>query len=455
MSSGSNKMIISDEKPIIFLFENSLFLIIGAVAALVWANTYPATHDHFFGFELQKLFVSEVEDGHGHDVAKTPESSGAEGENETTKSQPGDNAHPSDDATHEEHHHAIDFAFLINDVLMALFFAIAAKEIFESVLPGGPLSGVKKAAMPLIATLGGILGPVSIYVAGVLVFSDWSELGRGWAIPTATDIAFSYLVARIIFGKGHPAIAFLLLLAIADDAAGLVIIAIFYPQGDLQLVWLLLCVGAMVLAYAMNKAKVYSFWWYLLIPGILSWTSFFMANVHPALGLVPIIPFMPHANSDLGLFVHEKMERHDTLNEFEHWWKNPVELILGLFGLCNAAVAFDSVGVGTWLVMTALIVGKPAGVMLCSWIGKVGLRLELPKGMDFKDTLVVGSIAGIGFTVALFVSTSAFPQGSHQLSEVKMGALASFGAAIVAFIIAKSIGIQKYTGKFSDGQSAE
>ena len=155
--------------------------------------------------------------------------------------------------------HGLTLAFLVNDILMALFFAIAAKEVWEALLPGGPLSDPRKAATPLMATLGGIVGPAGVYVLGVLMFSSWSELGSGWAVPCATDIAFSYLIARLIFGAGHPAIAFLLLLAIADDAAGLMILAVFYPSGELSLGWLLLSVAAVVLGFSFRKMRFQSF----------------------------------------------------------------------------------------------------------------------------------------------------------------------------------------------------
>ena len=121
---------------------------------------------------------------------------------------------------------------------MAFFFAIAGSEVWEALLPGGALSNPKKAATPLLATVGGLAGPAAIYIIGCYALGR-GDITNGWAIPCATDIAFSYLVARFIFGQGHPAIAFLLLLAIADDAAGLVILAIFYPSGKLHLTWLL------------------------------------------------------------------------------------------------------------------------------------------------------------------------------------------------------------------------
>jgi NhaA family Na+:H+ antiporter len=166
-----------------FLLENSLFLIGGTVAALVFANLdYHTYHEIVHHKIVPDVFPK------------------------------------------------LDIHFIINDILMCFFFALAAKEIWEALLPGGALSSPKKAGTPLIATAGGLIGPAVVYLAGTAIFNA-PELARGWAIPCATDIAFSYLVARMIFGKNHPAIPFLLLLAIADDAAGLIILAVAYPTG--------------------------------------------------------------------------------------------------------------------------------------------------------------------------------------------------------------------------------
>ena len=115
--------------------------------------------------------------------------------------------------------------FVVNDVAMVFFFGLVTKEVVEAMLPGGPLSKPREAAMPVLAAVGGMTAPATIYAAFVVALGRADELMRGWAIPCATDIAFSYLVARIIFKRGHPAIPFLLLLAIADDVLGLVILA--------------------------------------------------------------------------------------------------------------------------------------------------------------------------------------------------------------------------------------
>jgi NhaA family Na+:H+ antiporter len=262
------------------------------------------------------------------------------------------------------------------------------------------------------------------------------------------------MVARLIFGSGHPAIAFLLLLAIADDAAGLVILAIFYPQAPIEPLWLLLTGAAMGLCFVFRKLRLHSFWWYLLIPGVLSWLSFYKANIHPALGLTPIIPCLPHAHTDLGIFARDEMKRHDTLNEFEHWWKWPVEIVLCLFGLANAGVVLSNVGLATWLVLVGLVVGKPLGITLFTWIAEKVLRLEIPGAMSYRHIVTLGSVAGIGFTVALFVSTAAFPRG-ETLDMAKMGALMSFLSAAAAFAIAKALGVKRDAAPVEEPAPAE
>ena len=378
------------------------------------------------------------------------------GDGEQVDGEHGDgDAHGGHDSTHNWY----NLAFIINDLLMAFFFAIAAKEVWESMLPGGALSNPKKAATPLMATVGGIAGPALLYVAGAHLTGTSADLGDGWAVPCATDIAFSYLIARLIFGNGHPAIAFLLLLAIADDAAGLLILAVFYPSAPIEPTWLLLTVASMAMAFAIRKMKVQSHWAYIVVPGVLCWFSFYQAHLHPALGLVPIIPFLPSATSDLGLFAKAELHREDTLNEFEHFWKTPVEFFLCLFGLANAGVVLSSVGTGTWLVLAGLLIGKPVGIAGMTWLAEKGFRLEKPAGMDYRHVVTLGMIAGIGFTVALFVSVAAFSKAPGPiLDSVKMGALLSFGAAPLAIIIAKVLGVRPgdfETESSASGESSE
>jgi NhaA family Na+:H+ antiporter len=360
-----------------FVFDNSILLLVGTVLAVAWANLDAPGYDH---------------------------------------------------ATHPLH-------FWVNDVGMVFFFALAAKEVFEATLPGGPLASLRQAASPLVAAVGGMLAPALIFIALATQVGP-ASLARGWAIPCATDIAFSAMVARMIFAGGHPAIPFLLLLAIADDALGLIILAVFYPSAALSFLALgLLMSAALLLAWWLRRRRTASFWPYVLGPGVLSWAALYWGGFHPALALVPVVPFMPHSARDLGLFAPEEEAQPDTLSHFEHWWAQPVQFVLLLFGLTNAGVPFEQIGNGTYYVLAALLLGKPLGIVAFSYVARLA-GARWPDGLMVADVVVVGIAAAIGFTVALFFATAAFPAGP-LLAETKMGALLSFGAAPLALVASR------------------
>ncbi|MEL7026564.1 MAG: Na+/H+ antiporter NhaA, partial [Pseudomonadota bacterium] len=280
-----------------FIENYSLLLIIGAIIAVIWANT--DAHSYHYVVEYPILFNNWV----GADAGYWLKSYGHE-------------YSVTEVATSK----VLSAHYLVNDVLMAFFFAIAAKEVWEAViLKNGSLRG-KKAATPLFATAGGMFGPIAVYLglAAFLGSDTYNAVANGWAIPTATDIAFSYLVGRLVFGAGHPAVRFLLLLAIADDAAGLIILAVFYPSGELQPQWLLLSLAAAIGVFILFNwlpryldggdqlrrkstwvRKNLSFWPYL-IAGALCWFGFQESGLHPALGLLPVVPAIPHADRAFG-----------------------------------------------------------------------------------------------------------------------------------------------------------
>jgi NhaA family Na+:H+ antiporter len=323
--------------------------------------------------------------------------------------------------------------FPVNDVAMAFFFALATKEVVEATVPGGALHSPRRALVPIVAAVGGMAGPAAIYVALALA-ANLPELLRGWAIPCATDIAFSYLAARFALGSAHPGIPFLLLLAIADDAFGLMILAAFYPTGPVRLLeFAVLLIVAMMIAHWMRRRRTMDFWPYILGAGVVSWLAFYRGGLHPALALVPIIPFLPHAKRDPGLFVAASGE-HDPLSRFEHAWKIPVHVILFFFALTNAGVPIAGVGPGTWIVLSAILFGKPIGIVLSTALC-VAAGLQKPVGVTWREIVVLGVLAGIGFTVALFFATAAFPAGT-LLDETKMGAVFSFSATGLALAVA-------------------
>lgn len=332
--------------------------------------------------------------------------------------------------------------FLANEIVMVFFFGLAAKEITEACLPGGALNPPRKAVNPLMGTLGGVLVPIGVFFLMTYLL-DAPEVRRGWGVPTATDIALAWLVARLVFGARHPAVSFLLLLAVADDAIGLGIIAVFYPdpQNPVVLPWLGLVVVAMAIAFALRKKGVVAFWPYVVIGGSVAWVGLFLAHLHPALALVAVVPFMPNRGTDEGMYAETGKGYVDTLNRFEHRLKRPVDFALFAFGLANAGVPFASVGAATWSVLVALVIGKTAGITLFSY-GAHALGFSLPQGMRVRSLVVAGLIAGMGLTVALFVSGVAFLDPSLQ-GAAKMGALLSSVAAPLALVAGKLFGVNR------------
>ncbi len=351
---------------------------------------------------------------------------------------------------------------------MVFFFAIAAKEITEAGLPGGSLNPLRKAINPLFATIGGVVGPIVVFFAAVQIAASmgiydkasdiWPSVNRGWGIPTATDIALAWLVARAVFGGSHPAVNFLLLLAVADDALGLGIIAIFYgdPAHPAEPGWLLLVGMGVAFAYLMRAREVKSWIPYIFVAGPFAWCGLMLAHLHPALALVPIVPFMPGPKRDTGLFVGkdevdimgEETARdlhigHSTLDRFEHAISLPVDFGLFFFAMANAGVKFEAIGPMTWIILASLVVGKTGGVLLLSMLGKI-MGFSLPRGMNTGDLIMAGFIASLGLTVALFVATAAFPASLGQLQgEAKMGALMSAGVGIIAVLIGRVAGMHK------------
>ena len=378
-----------------FTVENALLLIAGTLTALVWANVSYVTYEPFA--------------------------------------------------------HALHFA--VNDIGMVFFFALATKEIVEATLPGGALASPREAGVPVLAAVGGMAAPAALYILQANLLGR-PDLVSGWAIPCATDIAFSYLAARLVFPPRHPAIPFLLLLAIADDALGLVLLALFYPTGPLSIGrFAALMIPAIACGMLLRRRRVTNFWAYALGAGGLSWFALYLGGFHPALALVPVLPLMPHEKRDLGFFDPRERRLPDTMNRFEHWWKTPVQVILFFFGLVNAGVPLSSVGQGTWIVLAGLVVGKPIGILAFTLLG-VRLGLRPPGGLSYSHTLVLGVAAGIGFTVALFFATASFPPGP-ALDEAKMGALLSFLAAPLAIALGSLIGVRRQSPVASRGGAGD
>lgn len=396
------------------LREFSAFLLLGTVFALIWANTDIDSYHSLIEAPLAVLWSGGIDAG----IAWYAEHGGG-------------SAHP------------FNLHFVVNDIFMVLFFGMAAKEVSESFLPGGALSSVKKAALPAIATAGGVLGPVgAFFLFHYLMGIEADVANAAWAVPTATDIAYCWLFAGLIFGRSHPAVTFLLVLAVLDDLIGMLILAVYYTP-EVHLEWLGLVVLAVVICEAMRRMGIKSFWPYLIIGGTLSWFGLHNTGVHAALALVPIVPFMPHAERDSGLFEATENPHDDTMNRFEHFISPIVDVGLLFFGLANAGVLLNGealTGSITWLIFLSLVVGKTVGIFAFTFAGeKMGLKLPAP--ITMPQVAVIGCVAGIGFTVALFVTTVALGQAPAQgwhidettAGMLKLGALLSFASGPLAW----------------------
>jgi NhaA family Na+:H+ antiporter len=331
--------------------------------------------------------------------------------------------------------------FVVNDVLMVLFFALMMKEVAEATAPGGVLHPWQRAMLPLVAAVGLTVLPTLAFAA-VVPWFDEPRLVEGWPVVFATDLALGYFVARVIVGS-HPVIPFFLLLAISANAFGMVALALATPEPQLRLgVIGLLMTGALGVAGLLRRLQVKSFWPYVLFAGGLSWCSLYFGGLEPAFALVPVMPFLPHARRDPGFFVDADPFARDALNRFELWCRHPAQLALLLFGLVNAGVPLQALYWGTLSLPVAILLGKPPGLLAGVTLARA-LGLQLPQGIGWREVVVVGFIASIGFTVALFFAASTVGPGPI-LSALRTGSLATAVGAAVAIGAAKVLRVGKF-----------
>jgi NhaA family Na+:H+ antiporter len=331
-------------------------------------------------------------------------------------------------------------AFGVNDVGMAFVLGVVAQEVVEAALPGGTLHPWRRAALPVIGAAGGVLGAVATYDA--YIFSgDSRNLLQGWPVVSAVDIAFCYFIGAAIFGRGA-ALTFLLLLAIASDAIGLVLIACRFPVPDARAAAATLIVPAVWSAARLRRIRPRSMWAQVGVSGTLSWFALYWSGVHPALALLPIVPWLPHSARHLDTMCERDRARHVSPSHFEHVFRYPVQVVLFLFGLVNAGVLLKGFGDGTWGVLTASLVGRPAGILLAVGMG-VAAGFELPRAVHQRDVVVIALATAPAFTFGLFFATAVLPVGP-LLTELKIGAMATAGGALLSFGTARLLRVGRF-----------
>ena len=358
---------------------SGIVVFVAALAALVWANsTWSDSYTSFWGYELTvgtgRFTISET------------------------------------------------LGRWVNDLLMALFFFVVGLEIKRELVEG-ELNDKEKARLPALAALGGMVAPALIFLA-------WNLGGpgvKGWGIPMATDLAFALGVVAM-FGRRIPRglKLFLLTLAIVDDIGAIIVIALFYSEG-IEGAWLGGAVLSLLIVFLMRMLGLRHPLWYV-IPALALWVCTLESGVHATIAGVALGLATP-ARSFRGRAVLDPLERR-----FHPWTSF---LVVPVFALANAGVVVNgdvlrdaSSSRITWGVVTGLIIGKIVGITVATGLG-LRLRLgRLPEGVTLRQVIGIAAVAGIGFTVSLFVADLSFHGG--KLDDAKLGIL---GASLVAGLL--------------------
>lgn len=304
----------------------------------------------------------------------------------------------------------------INDVFMTVFFFLVSLEIKREIVQG-ELSNPKQALLPIIGAVGGMVIPAAIYI---IININSPETLKGWAIPSATDIAFSLGVLSLL-GKRVPISLkiFLTALAIIDDLGAIIIIAFFY-SGNVEVYYLLLMLAAVIVLFAFNKFNIRSFIPYLLV-GILLWEFTHKSGIHATISGVLLALLIPHDKVD---------GKKSLLLRLEHAIAPYVAFgIMPIFAFANAGVSLDGINLRSLLspvplgILCGLFFGKQIGVFLFAYIS-VKLNLaQKPNNTNWTSLYAVSVLTGIGFTMSLFVGNLAFVSSPMYLDGVKIGVL--------------------------------
>jgi NhaA family Na+:H+ antiporter len=391
--------------------SSAVLLALGAITALVWANApWASSYEMFWGRELGVSIADWV--------------------------------------------FTLDLRHWINDGIMTVFFLVVGLEIKRE-LTSGHLRSLRAAMLPCVAAIGGMLVPAVVYLA-IAGTSD----PRGWAIPVATDIALAVGVLSVVGDRIPTSVrVFLLGLAIVDDIGAIVIIAVVYSEG-MKLGWLLLAAGCVIITLLLQRTNNQSPIPYLIV-GSVMWLGFYEAGIHPTIAgvimglLAPSVPHKQHElvnieenSSDISVEALLSARRRlrsnvsvvEWLQHVLHPWTS--YLVVPLFAVANSGVSltFDGlVGAAespiTWGILAGLVLGKPIGIIAATHLSVRFRVADMPSGSSPREVLGAGAAAGIGFTVAMFITELALVDETDR-SDAKMAILvASVLAALLSLVL--------------------
>jgi NhaA family Na+:H+ antiporter len=318
-------------------------------------------------------------------------------------------------------------AMIVTDILMAAFFFFIGKELWEAlILERGALAG-RQAILPGAMTLGGMAGAAAAWLVlqALIETADEAVPGGGWTVPLGCDTVLVYLVGRRLFGAGHPALHLLLLLAIATDILALLVLGLSNPHLSIRLLWLFLPLAASLGVWALRgrrlgpgatereKRAALALWPYL-VAGALSWFGVAASGLPGALGLLPVIPAIAHADRSFGLFAEAEGLLHDPLNRLAHLLVRPLAAILFLFGLLRGGVDLMAFAPTTLVLLGSLWIGRPLGMFAAALALGALAGQRLPPGVGLGDLTRIVAILAMGFTVPAVAIDAALPGGAMQ-----------------------------------------
>lgn len=330
---------------------------------------------------------------------------------------------------------SLDLRHWVNEGLMAFFFLVVGLEIKRELMKG-ELKDPKAAILPIGAALGGMLVPALVY----LIFNTHAMASQGWGIPIATDIAFAVAVLSLLSKRVPVSLKiFLLTLAIADDIGAIFVIALFYAE---IINYWYLC-ASFVIAFGIFLLRKLLTYRLLLVCslGILLWTTTHLSGIHASIVGALIGFLLPVVASSNKTSVAERAERFFI----------PVTtfLILPIFAFANAGFPISTDALTTnqsilWGILLGLVAGKVIGITLASWLlVKLGVA-QLPAGVAWRHVIGIGFIAGIGFTVSIFITELAFSDNESFINTAKMGIfIASAISALLGYVILRSVNVSK------------
>jgi NhaA family Na+:H+ antiporter len=329
-------------------------------------------------------------------------------------------------------------SFFVNEIAMALVFALLAQEVFEATMPGGALHSWRKWMLPIVAAAGGVAGAVWVYLA--FIHSQYEPgLASAWPIAFAVDAVLTFYLMKAIMPRGG-ALPFALLLAIVTDMFGLLVVAPRYLVIETRLGGSVLAIGALFAAWFMHWRGVRTFWPYLLICGTAMWVAFYWEGIHPAFALVPLVPFMPHEARTVDLF--RDPQDDDAIHHTEHEWHLIAQPIVFLFALVNAGVILKNYDTGTSGMLLAALIGRPVGILVAVGIALTA-GLHLPRHVHWRELIVIALATSSGFSIALFFATGTIATGP-ALAAIKIGVIGSVVAALLAVVAARALKVGKF-----------